>query len=151
MPIQPYSSNKGYQQIPDVEDVSPIDGSTPRATQKSTRFNYIVVSLILLAIMFAAYFILHYNTNGLEDIKIYETSMSKPGGLRLLSSTDLRSYGTNLKNIKFGNTVCFEDKCSDIKPSPSKLSVDSTKKFQKIIGFGGAFTGLFILCFILYI
>jgi hypothetical protein len=148
MPIQPLNVSSGnYNQIPDAEDVTPIDNSIAKKVQRSFKvlvvvigFCVVIASILTFAMRFTASVLK-------EPVRIYQTSMENGDRLQLLSANDLASRGFAVESIAFGNVKCSKDSasasdevCTSTTPNPAVVNVKSEQKFQKIVGFGGAFT-----------
>jgi hypothetical protein len=148
MPIQPLNVSSGnYNQIPDAEDVTPIDNSIAKKVQRSFKvlvvvigFCVVIASILTFAMRFTASVLK-------EPVRIYQTSMENGDRLKLLSANDLASRGFTVESIAFGNVKCSKDSasasdevCTSTTPNPAVVNVKSEQKFQKIVGFGGAFT-----------
>ena len=143
MPIQPMSITGKYDQIPDDDDVTPLSSSSTSGRQsKSFRF-WAVVVFLLIIISIVSYLAFSIAKISVKNVDIYQTSM-KMESFRLtqMSPSHLSSIGLDVKNIAFGNSECknIKEDCSITKLPLSSLHIDSSKKYQSIIGFGGAFT-----------
>jgi hypothetical protein len=146
MPIQPLNVSSGnYNQIPDAEDVTPIDNSIAKKVQRSFKvlvvvigFCIVIASILTFAIRFTASVLK-------EPVRIYQTSMENGDRLQLLTASDLTTRGFTVESIAFGNVKCTKDSasnevCTSTTPNPAVVNVKSEQRFQKIVGFGGAFT-----------
>lgn len=146
MPIQPLNVSSGnYNQIPDAEDVTPIDNSIAKKVQRSFKvlvvvigFCVVIASILMFAMRLTASVLK-------EPVRIYQTSMENGDRLQLLSASDLASRGFTVESIAFGNVKCSKDSssnevCTSTTSNPAIVNVKSEQKFQKIVGFGGAFT-----------
>ena len=146
MPIQPLSINS-YRQIPDVEDVTPVSSEYGSTIKRSYRFILLVLAIGIF-IFALSYISFHQTFQSSEPLKIYQTSMSKNYKMKIMDVLEMKELGIDADNIKFGNVKCLltsdnptlQFNCENIKASTSVLTVDPSRKYQKIIGFGGAFT-----------
>ena len=146
MPIQPLNVSSGqYNQIPDAEDVTPLGNSVAKKFKRSFKAialaigcSAIVVTIMVLAVKIAA-------SKLRSPLRVFQTSMGQGDRIKLLSAGDFTTRGYPIEALEFGNVKCSKDSddndvCSSTTTNPSTLFVDATKKFQKIVGFGGAFT-----------
>ena len=146
MPIQPMSINS-YKQIPEVEDVTPVSIDFDFPIKRSSRYT---VLFLLIGILSASifYYNFHRSSGSTEKLTVYQTSMSKNYKMKIIDALDIKELGIDSESISFGNIKCelisdtpfLKFDCENIKSSTSILTVDSSRKFQNIIGFGGAFT-----------
>eukprot|EP01038_Epipyxis_sp_PR26KG_P015082 gene15082-20294_t len=137
MPIQPLNLSS-YNSIPDEEDVTPIDGTIAKQAKKSSKTFIIFIGLIVLAILAIAFLGIKYETNDLYSIKLYQTSMGKSN--QMMHSVEMNElYGLGLSQTDHSRLE-FKKANTNGFTSYSTATVDSSKKYQKIIGFGGAFT-----------
>ena len=146
MPIKPFElSTNNYESIPNEEDVTPVDRTIAKKAKKSIKYIVCGVLVVATAVVFM-YLGLAYESGGLHPIRIYQTSLTENNyiGLKKLSPSDSDDVGLSIKSFSFGNTECDSSKsgykCGSSALSSAKLIVDTTQRFQTIIGFGGAFT-----------
>lgn len=161
MPIQPMSIND-YSKIPDAEDVTRLDNSIKK-TKKSSKWIFAGVILIV-----TLYLIYHFNVHPssiitpVKTVKIYSTSQArikKHGGLNRIDLDEINEIDkSDLRSVSFGNgkdcnsqghliaiqvpgSPSVVEVCSnDASFTPAIMSISGSKKYQKIVGFGGAFT-----------
>ena len=147
MTIQPFSVNS-YSEIPDNEDVTPIDGAIAKRTKKSLK--YLIVSIAIMVVVigsltYTGYFAFHL----IKYVQIFETS-PKSMKMNELTLKDFKSNGFSLNYVGFSNNfiVDYNDNNKNkIKSNLisntdtySKIVINSNLKYQKILGFGGAIT-----------
>lgn len=137
MPIQPMGVNS-YSQIPDEEDVTPIDGSIAKKAQRSFKLVAFIVFLFLVVIV-ALVGLWEYDL-AVRGVEVYQTSMSSSEGLLRIGTADFNKMDAKVRKVDFGNTRCKSTACTNMPSNTAKLVVDSKKPFQEILGFGGAFT-----------
>lgn len=150
MPMQSLSIAGRYDQIPDeeyvVEDVTPLSSSTStNVRQTKSSKCWVVFAVLLIIVSIVTYMALNIVKKvATKTVNIYQTSMmQKTTRLSLMTASDLSKIGLNVDSIGFGNTDCqsLKDECTrNSKASFSSLHIDSSVKYQTIIGFGGAFT-----------
>jgi hypothetical protein len=153
MPIQPFNIQGDYQTIPDVEDVSPVDGSISKRAQKTNKYFLCGMCFVVLAVLLICTVVIYGSSEGAE-LEVYQTSKSTQGyqqqGLKRLYLADLHTKGSGVKvkKLAFGNTQCQSESddgpdgevsCSGL-DKPALVTVNSDVKFQTVLGFGGAFT-----------
>lgn len=142
MPIKPMSVQ--YDPIPDVEDVTPVDGSIETKAKRSFKFFAIIFACCLIA---GVVFIFGMKIKKSLDtsVAIYQTCAEIDDTITSLSVSDMHARGFHLGTLEFGNAQCstteqIQKICTPPKFRTSKIVVDSTTSYQKILGFGGAFT-----------
>jgi O-glycosyl hydrolase len=130
MPIQPLNIAK-YNQIPEVEDVTPLDRSIAKKEQKSFKAIAVVLAcaVIVAALLFFGWKV---SSNWRNPVRVIQTSMITGDRLKELGTNEFESRGFPVKSMTFGSDEDHTGK--------AKVVVDSAKAFQEIIGFGGAFT-----------
>lgn len=149
MPIQPMNLS-GYQQVPDVEDVTPISSAAinAQARKNSKTMRVIkVIGIAMASILFISsigYYLFAYEPA--RSVYIYETSSEEHrvtmGGMKLVDIASMQKVLPSLDKLEFGNINCDGSMNADKRCSPQfgKIIVDSSVEYQKIVGFGGAFT-----------
>ena len=146
MPIQPLNVSSGqYNPIPDAEDVTPLDNSIAKKFKRSFKAIAVIVGCcaIVASIMVVAVKIT--TSKSRIPLRVFQTSMGQGDRISQLTADDFAARGFPVESLEFGNVKCYKDSdeneiCSSTTTNPSTLFVDATKKFQKIVGFGGAFT-----------
>jgi O-glycosyl hydrolase len=140
MPIQPLSLHS-YQQIPDDEDVTPLGRPLTknfRKTEKSVRFVVIVAVLICVAAVVVFFGVHIAKTRSGNMVKIYTSSKwdYSPTNSKFSPPLSMKMF----ESIPCANSIA-EDGSTDYSCLPiERLVIDRNKKYQKILGFGGAFT-----------
>ena len=136
MPVQPMSIS--YDPIPDVEDVTPVDGTIERKEKRSYKFVAIGLACCLLVALFVLF---GYKIKKALDtpLQIYQTCPSKGDAMRLLDTHDVLERGFQVGNLEFGNAQCSskdekQKLCIPPTYKTSKIIVDSSTTFQKILG-----------------
>jgi hypothetical protein len=149
MPIQPLNVSSGnYNQIPDAEDVTPVDNSIAKKIKKSLKAIAVVVGCCLVIAALLSTAVWFTKSTYVEPVRIYQTAMDNGDRLKLLDASDLLTRGYPVDSIAFGNFKCTStpgdpasvEVCSTTTSNPATVTIDSEQDFQKIIGFGGAFT-----------
>lgn len=142
MPIQPMSIN-GYTQIPDDEDVTPVDKDIRKMEKKNTKSVRIILLIVVFVLIFAAAIFtgVQYVVSAIrKEVTIYQTSMDQLnlGMIKISADTMKETLNGVIDGLTFDNIQCNSDadKCS----FSAKLYVNRDIHYQKIIGFGGAFT-----------
>ena len=142
-------SNQQYEPIPDVEDVTPASEGTISNITKQARksFNALFLSLItIVTILLIFLFGLRIKSEFFsEKIKLYQSSQALGHVIKEINIKDLQNMGFHIGSLSFGNAKCqLTDQkaglCSPPTRRTSKIHIDSTKVYQSVIGFGGAFT-----------
>jgi hypothetical protein len=157
MPIQTFNISSGtnnYTRIPDDEDVTPVDRSLSKKFPKTERsFKLILIfGVVITCLAVVAVFGYHFNYIPFSNntIKIYTTSKSdyfttnnefnpKTSYATFSSIDDLDDSECLMKENINDKWNCYTSKMNE-KGENSILLIDSFIKYQKIIGFGGAFT-----------
>lgn len=142
MPIQPLSISE-YQRIPDDEDVTPLDNSLSgnfKRTEKSVRF-VVIVGVALCVTGLVAFFGYHIVTNrSSNSVNVYSTTRDDYVSTATSFSPKLSlKWFTEIPcapSSDYSQTDCI----STLSMVDSKVILDNRMKYQKIIGFGGAFT-----------
>ena len=143
-------SKISYQPIPDIEeDVTPAaEGSISSITKRARKsFNIIFLTLCAIAVILIA-FVFGYKIKSeffTEKVKIYQSSQSLDHSIKEITADDMQKMGFHIGSFAFGNAQCqLPDQkagsCTPPSRKTSKIHIDSTKIYQTIIGFGGAFT-----------
>lgn len=129
------------------EDVTPVDGSISKAASRPAKAIAVIGGgCLLLAIITIAYSAWRYSYMQHHSVLLYQTSRSKGDRMTLLNEQGLQARGFGINKLSFGNVDCSkklqeDGLCSPLGTGPvAKISVNSNKKYQKIIGFGGSFT-----------
>jgi len=151
MPIQPLNVGR-YNQIPDVEDVTPTQGSLAKRERRVYRFIAVALGfLVLLAVLYFGFGVkppvsFSFPTPwpslfpGTKTVTVYQTAKDEGGGLKPLSTREMQDRGFKVGNeLAFGNVKYAADQLTS-PAAPSQFFVDTKQTFQEIIGFGGAFT-----------
>jgi hypothetical protein len=153
MPIQPLNVSS-YTRIPDEEDITPLDRDIAKKiekTEKSARLCSLVAVIISLMIVLG-YFGYEFATGGDEDlVTIYSTSYQRPFNTDAFTPLKTSKSFTNIACSKQTNIDQSESgsdqmhkhnslQCEDYISANGRLIVYRDTEFQKIIGFGGAFT-----------
>lgn len=146
MTLQPFSiAGNKYQEIPDVEDVTPVDGQAYQ--QKNRSKNVIIIIIITTLIAIAATIYAEYFPSASKSrVNIIQTSENSFGDrFFLLDPLSLLQRGFYFDKLDFGNSGCMRHESDfsvdcDKEYKLSRIVVDSGKTFQETIGFGGAFT-----------
>lgn len=136
MPIQPVNYNS-YKRIPDSEDVTPIDDnlSTDYAKRKSS--TRLVAGFLALAIVLPILFIFLFSSDLQQRrVTVLQTSRNNPT-MTKISSKESGMFNVYSDSIHFGNVDCMHADCAQ---DSAYLVVNSSRTFQRMIGFGGAFT-----------
>lgn len=167
MPIAPLSINR-YQEVPEYEDVTRVDDSIDKKAKKSLKYAAVACGCCIVTTLITLLSIRVSISIMMPPIEIYQTSMYGAGpshipGDRLnsLEAYDLHVRGFNVGLLAFGNTECSKllkvinagngiiqgqgfagsDTCTPPHAEDvASIRVDSSIKYQEIIGFGGAFT-----------
>jgi O-glycosyl hydrolase len=126
----------GYASISQQEeDVTPIDRNIVKQAEKSNRYKIAIVCLIVLAVIAVA-FRREYQER--PEVRLYESSISSPDMRQLLAAD------VGLAKINFGNIQCDPNNvayaCANAASPSASIEIQSSRKYQKILGFGGAFT-----------
>jgi hypothetical protein len=135
MPILAANSS-GYQSIPNQEeDVTPIDRNISKRAEKSNKYKIALLCVVVLAVIAVAF---RWQYQERPEVLLYESSMGSPV-MRQLFAADL-----GLAKINFGNIQCDQNTvgyaCANAASPSASIEIQSSRKFQKILGFGGAFT-----------
>eukprot|EP01035_Chromulina_nebulosa_P056291 gene56291-77156_t len=143
--LQPMSIGGKYDQIPDEEDVTPLASTSTDVRQAKSSKYWAIFAVLLIIVSIVTYMALNIAKKVVvKPVAIYQTTMlQKNTRLSLMTASDLSNIGLNVDSITFGNTDCktSKDDCSrNSKSALSSLYIDSSVKYQTIIGFGGAFT-----------
>lgn len=139
MPIQPMNITNHYERIPD-EDVTPMPRLISNTMKKSTKYIIMTCSALFVFIVFM-FFTWDYYSSRSTVVKIYQTTMKNKNKMYEVLLSDLRGIiSDNIHSLSFGNTKCDAVQCNDLPINTARLYVDTKVKYQKIIGFGGAFT-----------
>ena len=114
MPIQPLNVSSGnYNQIPDAEDVTPIDNSIAKKVQRSFKVLVVVIGFCIVIASILT-FAMRFTASVLkEPVRIYQTSMENGDRLQLLTASDLTTRGFTVESIAFGNVKCTKDSASN--------------------------------------
>jgi hypothetical protein len=141
MPIKPLSISS-YSAIPDEEDVTPLDGSSGSEISKKSNTLLLVFGLLFsFALVACVYFGINYFFDRTRAVTIYQTSLSRKEGIHLMTIADINELsGRDINKIEFGNANCKNCPKSSSNLPTGVFNIDTSKKYQKIIGFGGAFT-----------
>ena len=147
MPIQPLNVSSPYSQIPD-EDITPVENSIAKKVRKSFKSIAVIVGCCVVIPGILIYTVRYTSSAFKHTVQIVQTSFENGDRLKLLSATDLGERGFPLDTIAFGNVKCSKNNgdsttassCTTSTSTPATVEVDSKKKFQEIVGFGGAFT-----------
>jgi len=139
MPIQPQNTHQ-YTKIPDAEDVTPVDSNIEKRaekTEKSVKYTAFIAALVIgfIIISFMGY---HYVSDIRENAAVYQTSSATFG-----DSNPTEQFITPdlvITFATFDSSDTCDTKCQFKKLSTPKMYVDDKITFQKIVGFGGAFT-----------
>lgn len=142
MPIQPINRSD-YNRIPDNEDVTPVDRTLSKnfnRTEKGVRC-VVVVGVLLTTIATMAFFGYHLTSaNSTDMISVYTTTKDE------YSLNQLTKFTPRLTMKLFQRTSCkpSEDNQNSCLNNPEisggRMTIDTRYKYQKILGFGGAFT-----------
>lgn len=126
-----------YEIIPD-EDVTPMPRLITNKMKKSTKYR--ILTLTAIAFVLAIFVILAWQSymSYEHTVRIYQTSMDQPiKGMLPVDISSLSSLVSDgINRLSFRNIKCDDVQC----PLNARLHVDSSKTYQKVIGFGGAFT-----------
>ena len=126
-----------YEIIPD-EDVTPMPRLITNKMKKSTKYR--ILTLTAIAFVLAIFVILAWQSymSYEHTVRIYQTSMDQPiKGMLPVDISSLSSLVSDgINRLSFSNIKCDDVQC----PLNARLHVDSSKTYQKVIGFGGAFT-----------
>lgn len=146
MPIQAMSISHGYDQIPDIEDVTP---ARDRQIEKVEENRSVVSKLTsVMAIVLFTFLIVVHRNHYMVDVKefgvhIFQTTKSRgANGMEQMTMNRLASIFPYISSVKFGNINC-SDLASSVYVCPEvqgRMKVDASKRHQTIVGFGGAFT-----------
>ena len=147
MPIQPLNVTSLYTQIPD-EDITPVENSIAKKVRKSLKSIAVIVGFIVVIPGILIYAVRYTSSAFKNPVQIIQTGFGTGDRLKLLTAADLAQRGFPVDTIAFGNVKCSKNSgdsttaasCSTTTSTPALVNVDSKKKFQEIVGFGGAFT-----------
>ena len=149
MPIQPMNVASGnYNQIPEAEDVTPVDNSIAKKIKKSLKAIAVVIGCCLVIAALLSTAVWFSKSSYVQPIQIYQTAMDNGDRLKLLDANDLLTRGFPVESIAFGNVKCTStpgdqssvEICSSTSSNPATVKINAEQTFQKIVGFGGAFT-----------
>lgn len=142
-------SKIAYQPIPDIEDVTPAtEGSISSITKRARKsFNIIFLTLCAIAVVLIVLFFGYKIKSEFftKKVKLYQSSQSLGHSLKEIDAEEMNKMGFHIGSFGFGNAQCqlIDQKAGTCNPpnrKTSKIHIDSTKVYQTIIGFGGAFT-----------
>jgi len=126
-----------YEMIPD-EDVTPMPRLITNKMKKSTKYR--ILMLAAIAFVLAIFVILAWRSymSYTHAVRIYQTSMEQPtkGMLPVDIKSLPRLVSKGISRLSFRNIKCDDLEC----PLNARLRVDSSRIYQEVIGFGGAFT-----------
>lgn len=98
----------------------------------------IILAASILIVVNIAYYVTKHDNR--KELFIYETTAQLPAtGLERVDVASLKQYIPNIRKLEFGNQYCGSHGLECI-PQHGKIEIDSTVKYQTILGFGGAFT-----------
>ena len=142
------ASTQQYSPIPDTdEDVTPIQQGLFNLSRRTKKIiNILAISIvvfIIITIMFL--YAIREKVTERETVVITQTAYHRGDKLTKITYNDIRSMGFLISKLQFGNAVCSASDLSQnicVPPTkrPARVLIDSDKVYQKIIGFGGAFT-----------
>lgn len=161
MPINPFNLQRsGYQEIPDntgiVEDVTPLDGNeqiehsslgaiakTAKSSMRATLVIAITCTIIALASFYGGYF----SKQQKSTVLLFQTAEDSKDRMSLLNENEMSNRGFPMNFLGFGNSKCKHPfyfgnpipSCFDTN-NIARVNIDTSKTYQSIIGFGGAFT-----------
>lgn len=139
MPIKPTHE---YSRIPDNEDVTPLDSNiVKRAKKKEKSVKYVtMVGTLLVAFVIISFLGYHYVVQTGSTAVVYQTTSETFGTIASAPFDQFVSPDAILTFSSISITDDCDVKCQFKKLSSSKMYVDNSVLYQKIVGFGGAFT-----------
>lgn len=147
MPIQPLNISSTYSQIPD-QDITPVENSIAKKVKKTFKTIAVIVGCCVVISGLLAYGVRYTSSAFKQPVQIIQTAFATGDRLKVLTADDLSERGFPVGTIAFGNVKCSSnsgdvstaDACSTSTTTPATVTVNTAKKFQEIVGFGGAFT-----------
>ena len=126
-----------YEMIPD-EDVTPMSRLITNKMKKSTKYRILMFTAIVFVLAIFAILAWRSYMSYEHTVRIYQTFMEQPtkGMLPVDMNSMPRLDSDGISRLSFGNIKCDDVQC----PLNARLYVDSSKTYQEVIGFGGAFT-----------
>lgn len=150
MPIAPMKPM--YIQVPEIEDVTPVETPVAKQEGRPMRIIMVIVGCCCMAGILLMLGI-QYRQEKAHSVSIYQSSMIFGDRLTLLDNQVLETRGllshASGGQATFGNGISSNCPATDAerddcergeKHSVAQITISRSKTFQKIIGFGGAFT-----------
>lgn len=130
MPIQPVKL-QNYRKVQDLEDVTPVVMQSRKSlavTQSGWCKQHVIIWTALFFLAIILVLCVYFGVDDeLSTALIYQTSFGSAGGIYIVKF-----------NQKCGGGAFLKTSCSSL--ATAVLTITSTRKFQNVIGFGGAFT-----------
>lgn len=149
MPIKPVNPAK-YEPIPDSEDVTPLTRELPTAVYpgKSRKVLYLSIAALLLLIPVGILYEQYHRVYRRRGVAVYQTSKRSFDEhvqisriVHRLQPIDLQRHWPETHYVSFGNMPQSSQKKRDAPTEKvGRVRVDTRRRFQRILGFGGSFT-----------
>ncbi|RYG68933.1 hypothetical protein EON64_03985, partial [archaeon] len=138
MVIQSLSNT--YSRIPDEEDVTPLDRPDRLMLFRKRSQKHCLMLMFLSAFSIILLCIWRLASLHNDPVHVVYTSVDKLSGFHTLTLDEVQTSLPQIQSLSFGNVGCKFNQCASLGESTGHVFVDSTLRYQKLLGFGGAFT-----------